>query len=227
MAEPYIGEIRVFSFSIAPVGWAQCDGTELSIAQNPDLFQVIGNAYGGDGRTTFNLPDMRCRSPIGYELGTYNRGSQGGEESVMLTANMLPPHTHDALASTDVGNASDFAGNIPATSNGDAIYTEQEAVVLMKSSLISKTGGDQAHDNMTPFLVVNFCIALIGTASPDNAVFTNSNAALIYQTDASNLTSMDLDVISGTGNGDAHNNMSPYLTISFIIACQGTYPQRP
>jgi microcystin-dependent protein len=168
MAEPYIGEIRIFAGSFAIQGWAFCDGSLLSISQNQPLYNLIGTTYGGDGSSQFALPNLLGRVPIcqgqGPNLSNYVLGQQGGQETVTLTVNQLPSHNHLAVGTVEgnVANspANHFWGNGDITQN---IYGPSASVnAKMNPASIAMTGGNQQHDNMLPFLVLTFIIALYG-----------------------------------------------------------------
>lgn len=167
--DPFIGEIIMFGGNFAPRGWALCDGSLLPISQNQALFSILGTTYGGDGRTTFALPDLRGRAPIhagsGPGLRPRSLGQKGGEEDVTLTSNQMPAHTHDVGCSAQVGNAGTPAGNVPAAEKAAAadVYQTSAPNQTMSSAMIHSAGGGQSHDNMQPFLAVNFIIALVGT----------------------------------------------------------------
>ena len=168
MSEPFIGEIRMVGFNFAPRGWALCDGQLLSISQNTALFALLGTTYGGDGRTTFALPDLRGRVPVhngnGPGLSSYPIGTRGGVEAVTLTANQIPPHNHAANAAGPAGNSNDAIGNIWADDAGvsSATYSSAAATGTMRGNAIGNTGGGQAHENRQPYLAINFVIALVG-----------------------------------------------------------------
>jgi microcystin-dependent protein len=164
MAQPYIGEIRLVAYNFAPSDWALCDGALQSIAQNPELFSVIGTTYGGDGVTTFALPDLRSRSPI--HTGTLNNnaypvGQSAGEESVTLTPAQLPLHTHYLAAASTAGTKSSPSGNIWASSS-ELPYASNTPNATMSSAAVASAGGGQAHNNISPYLTINFVIALHG-----------------------------------------------------------------
>lgn len=174
--EPYIGEIRMFAGNFAPRGWALCDGQLLSISQNTALFSIIGTTYGGDGQTTFALPDLRGRVPVhaghGPGLTNKNLGQKGGEETVTLTVNEIPSHSHTAqlfadstVATTDKPESALPARNAASTPQYGAIPNTR----LSNSSIsVYNTGGNQPHPNMQPYLTVNFIIALQGIFPPRN-----------------------------------------------------------
>ena len=172
MPDPFLGEIRMFGGNFAPIGWALCNGQLLSIAQNSALFAILGTYFGGDGQTTFALPDLRSRVPIhqgqGQGLSPYTQGQQAGSEQVTLLPNQMPAHTHIVNASGATANSSTAAGNFPATaapargqSNAAEIYGPS-ASATMSPTMIAPAGGSQAHANIQPSLCVTFIIALQG-----------------------------------------------------------------
>ena len=163
MSEPFLAEITIVGFNFAPRGYAFCDGQLLPINQNQSLYSLLGTTYGGDGRTTFALPDLRSRVPIhrGNDSGSnYALGQKGGEETHTLNANEMPSHTHTIQGSADAATQSDPTGNVLAKST--QLYRQSTNLVDMVSGTMSNQGGGQAHDNMQPYLAVNFCIALQG-----------------------------------------------------------------
>ncbi|MEX0331516.1 MAG: phage tail protein [Puniceicoccaceae bacterium] len=167
MSEPFIGEIKLYGFTFAPRGWALCDGQLLAIAQNQALFSLLGTIYGGDGRTSFGLPDLRGRVPIhfGQGPGLSNRqlGQKSGEEWITLTANQMPSHNHPIVTIDGVGDKKTPSGNFLSIANdGEANYSSSTVDPKSQLSGSSSTGGNQAHYNMPPFLTVNFSIALTG-----------------------------------------------------------------
>ena len=165
MSDPFIGEIRLVGFNFAPRGWALCDGQLLSIAENDALFALIGTTYGGDGQSTFALPDFRSRMPIHQGTGSsgtsYTMGESSGTETVTLIVNQIPTHTHQAQAQSGAGNQPGPGGNIWASS-GLNQYNSSAADSDMNAQAITSTGGNLPHDNMMPFLTINFVIALEG-----------------------------------------------------------------
>ncbi len=165
MSQPYVGEIRMFGGNFAPTGWATCDGQLLSIADNDTLFNLIGTTYGGDGQTTFALPDLRGRLPI-HQGNGYTQGQSGGEETVALTAGQLPSHTHALNGSTDAAAVRSLSGNVPATATRQ-VYGTGTATALSASALTA-AGGSQPHDNNQPYLCVNFIISLFGVYPSQN-----------------------------------------------------------
>lgn len=165
MAEPFVGEIRMFGGNFAPRGWAYCDGQLLSISQNDALFSLLGTVYGGDGRTTFGLPDMRGRVPIhqgsGAGLSPRRLGATGGAESVILTANQVADHTHTISATTN--SASDtLPTNKTLATAGANIYGSGTQSTLADSAVGNSPGSSQSHTNLMPTMCVNFIIALFG-----------------------------------------------------------------
>src|SRR5215467_441947 len=162
MTSPFVGEIRMFGGTFAPVDWAFCNGQLLPIAEFEALFALIGTTYGGDGQSTFALPDLRGRLPVHQGPG-YLTGQTGGAENVQLTANHLPAHTHTLYASTDSANAGSPQGNVAsATLNATIYYSSPPLAAMSPAAITSVPGGGQAHDNCQPFLCVNFIIALNG-----------------------------------------------------------------
>lgn len=169
MSEPFLAEIRIVGFNFAPRGWAFCDGQILPISQNQSLYSLLGTTYGGDGRTSFALPDLRGRVPIhvGSSNGSIHlEGSKGGEETHTLSAAEMPQHNHEAFATNEPADLSVPDSNLLAqtpTSVGP-IYSDAGAQlnVDLASSAVLNVGGGQAHENMQPYLAINFCIALQG-----------------------------------------------------------------
>jgi len=165
MAQPYVGEIRMFGGNFAPAGWMFCAGQILPIAEYETLFQLIGTTYGGDGQVTFGLPDLRGRVPIhqgqGSGLSNYVLAQTGGVESVTLTINQIPLHSHVPAAS-NTGNSDTPANNYWANSTLGKPYSAAPPAVQMNAGTITPTGGSQPHDNMIPFLCVTYIISLFG-----------------------------------------------------------------
>jgi microcystin-dependent protein len=167
MSEPFIGEIRMFGGNYAPQGWMLCEGQKLSISENEALFSLIGTTYGGDGQSTFALPDLRERVPLHQGVGTGGLsqrvlGSTGGVEKVAITAKQLPAHSHPFLATENAGDSANPSGNAPAKSTTVNMYSNEAPTVALHPDSISPTGGGQSHNNMAPYLCVNFIISLDG-----------------------------------------------------------------
>jgi microcystin-dependent protein len=160
MAEPFLSEIRIMSFVFAPKGWALCDGQLLPINQNQALFSLLGTTFGGNGQTNFALPDLRARTPIHVGSG-HTLGERGGEQAHTLSIAEIPEHIHIAQAVTPAGNVIIPANNIWATTPAK-IYDDATNLAALAPESVSTIGGSQAHLNMQPFLVLNFCIALQG-----------------------------------------------------------------
>jgi microcystin-dependent protein len=163
MSEPFLGQISIFGFNFPPRGWALCNGQILPIAQNTALFSLLGTMYGGNGQTTFGLPDLRSRVPVhfgqGPGLSSYTQGQAGGTETVTLNQNQMPAHSHLATANNASATASRPAGAVPS---GGGAYAATSDGTTMNPSFIGSTGGSQPHDNIQPYLVLNFSIALEG-----------------------------------------------------------------
>ena len=166
MSEPFLAEIRIFGFNFAPRGWALCDGQILPINQNQSLYSLLGTTYGGDGRTTFALPDLRGRVPIhvGASDGrNYQLGQKAGEETHTLSVSEMPQHGHAAQASSAGADSPLAANDVLATTSAVDIYVDNpSSLAAMRNAAIRPAGGSQAHENMQPFLALNFCIALQG-----------------------------------------------------------------
>lgn len=158
MAEPFLGEIRLFSIGYAPWGWLHCEGQILSINGNQALFSLLGNVYGGDGRTTFALPDLRGCVPI-HVSPSLSLGTKAGEETHTLTTNEMPVHSHQVQGSSSPADAISPQGNVWA--NKDNLYASGTTVVMNQAAM-SSSGGGQPHNNMQPYLAVHFCIATQG-----------------------------------------------------------------
>jgi microcystin-dependent protein len=160
MSDPFLGEIKLVSWSYNIKGWAMCNGQFLPINQNQALFSILGTTYGGNGQTTFALPDLRDRIPMHTGNG-HNLGERSGEEAHTITANEMPAHNHLASCTDVVGTAATPTGNVWA-GNSSTPYSDQAINAAMNTGNISATGGSQAHNNMSPYLTINFIIALIG-----------------------------------------------------------------
>ena len=172
MAQPFIGEIRIFGGNFAPVGWAFCNGALQPIDQNTALFSLIGTTYGGDGQTTFALPDLQGRVPLHQGTNPSNQnsyilGQHGGVENVTLTTNQIPAHSHVPQASSLGATNRDPAGNVWAAWNSSQ-YSDQPPNVGMNEGAIGLTGGSQPHSNLVPFVAVNFIISLFGIFPSQN-----------------------------------------------------------
>lgn len=166
MAEPFLSEIRIFSFPFAPRGWAMCNGQLLPINQNQALFALLGTNYGGNGQTNFALPNLRRRSPIHFG-GAYSLGQQGGEDSHTLSIAEIPTHNHPLRATSDVQNTLVPSNNFLAATTPSSFYTGTANAAMLPQT-INNTGGSQAHNNIQPSLVLNFCIALQGIFPSQN-----------------------------------------------------------
>lgn len=168
MADPFVAEIRMFPFNFAPKGWAFCNGQLLPLSQNTALFSLLGTYYGGDGKSTFALPNLQGSSPMhsgqGNGLSSRYLGEQGGSEVVTLLDSEIPVHTHTVMSVAGVfaGNTSIVTGNAFAKSGQGNAYTPSANTVQMSDEALTPTGGDLPHNNMMPYLTVNFCIALQG-----------------------------------------------------------------
>ncbi|MFL6227320.1 MAG: phage tail protein [Pyrinomonadaceae bacterium] len=161
MAQPYVGEIRMFAGNFAPAGWMFCEGQLLPISENEILFQLIGTTYGGDGESTFALPDLRGRLPIHFG-GGFTLAETGGAEEITLTVNQIPAHTHPMLASTAAGTQNAPANDVTASSPSVTLYTGDVTDNNMSANAVSVIGGSQPHTNFQPYLCVDFIISLFG-----------------------------------------------------------------
>lgn len=167
MANPYVGEIRMFAGNFAPSGWAFCDGQLLAISENETLFQLIGTTYGGDGESTFALPDLQSRAPVHMGQGpgisnSYQLGETGGVESVTVTTNQTPAHSHAFLASTGAGAANTPQGNVVASPAVAKLYRLTSPGDPLAANMIGGIGGSQPHDNLMPYIAINYIISLFG-----------------------------------------------------------------
>jgi microcystin-dependent protein len=163
---PYVGEIRMFAGTFEPTGWYFCDGRQLPISENDVLFQLIGTTYGGDGESTFNLPNLQSRIPLHMGTGpdgtTYQIGEMAGVEQVTLTVQQTPSHTHTLLAANTTANSPNPADHILASSTAIKPYINDVANVPLTNNQITPAGGSQPHENMMPFLCINYIISIFG-----------------------------------------------------------------
>ncbi|MGR9087927.1 MAG: phage tail protein [Gammaproteobacteria bacterium] len=166
MSESYVGEIRIFAGNFAPAGWAFCDGQLLPIPENDALFALIGTTYGGDGQTTFALPDLRGRLPL-HVGNSVNPGQSGGSESVTLNVNEIPSHGHAMSVSNDVPTSNSPQNNFVGQS-ANKFYRSGSPTIFLASGSVAAQGGSQAHLNIQPFLCVNFIISLFGIFPSQN-----------------------------------------------------------
>ena len=166
MTDQFVAEIRIFPFNFAPTGWALCNGQLLPISQNTGLFSLLGTFYGGDGQSTFALPDLRDRAAMhpgtGAGLTQRTLGEEAGTETVTLLQSEIPAHSHGVGTSQSDGNSQAAAGSRLAGGIGVAHYANAANLAGMAPEAIGPTGGDQPHNNMQPYLTLNFCIALQG-----------------------------------------------------------------
>lgn len=174
MADPFVAEIRIFPFNFAPRGWAFCNGQILPISQNTALFSLLGTTYGGDGRSNFALPNLQGSAPMhpgqGPGLGLYDLGQTGGSDTVTLLVTEMPAHGHPLMASNQPGEDAAPSGEALARSVGASLYQTNvsQNLVPLSPDALAPAGGSQPHNNMMPYLTVNFCIALQGIFPPRN-----------------------------------------------------------
>jgi microcystin-dependent protein len=161
MAQPYVGEIRMFAGNFAPAGWMFCEGQLLPISENETLFQLIGTTYGGDGQSTFALPDLRGRIPI-HQGNGFILAETGGAEEITLTVNQIPAHSHPMLAANAVANDPNPNNNVQGESSAVFLYQSGAPAAAMAPQSISAVGGSQPHTNFQPYLCVDFIISLFG-----------------------------------------------------------------
>ena len=161
MAQPYIGEIRMFAGNFAPAGWAFCDGQLLPISENDTLFNLIGTTYGGDGQSTFALPDLRGRLPL-HQGNGFTLAETGGVEEVTLTVAQTPAHSHPLLGAAINGANANPSNALLANSTVVTPYAPESLTVAMAANAVSSTGGSQPHTNFQPYLCVNFILSLFG-----------------------------------------------------------------
>jgi len=165
MSTPYVGEVRLVGFNFAPVGWAFCNGAIQAISDNPTLFNLIGTTYGGDGQTTFNLPDLRGRVPThmgSNGTNSYVIGQSGGVENVTLTTSTYPAHSHNLYGSSNNGGVSSPGNNVMGKINNVYDAAQPTSGAAMQAAALTSNSGGQPHDNMQPYLVLNWIIALYG-----------------------------------------------------------------
>jgi microcystin-dependent protein len=161
MAQPYVGEIRMFAGNFAPAGWNFCEGQLLPISENETLFQLIGTTYGGDGESTFGLPDLRGRLPI-HQGNGFILAETGGAEEITLTVTQMAVHTHPLLVSTAQGTTADPTGNVVAASQNVDLFIQDVADTPLSPLAVGPTGGSQPHTNFQPYLCIDFIISLFG-----------------------------------------------------------------
>lgn len=173
MADPFVAEIRIFPFNFAPKGWAFCDGQILPISQNTALFSLLGTTYGGDGKSTFALPNLQGNAPMhpgqGPGLSLHDLGETGGTATVTLLQSEIPSHNHILKGTVEDGTQGTLTNGITlASSIGGQLYHSNVAanLIAMNPQSLAPAGGDQPHNNMQPYLTFNFCIALQGVFPP-------------------------------------------------------------
>lgn len=170
MADPFVAEIRIYPFNFPPKGWAFCDGQLLPLSQNTALFSLLGTTYGGNGKSNFALPDLQGRAPMfdgqGPGLSLRDLGESGGAESVTLLESEIPSHTHTMMGATFPGDSNQANQNVLARSTGVALYGTAGGPVTMNPQMLTPAGSDLPHNNMQPYLTLNFCIALQGVFPP-------------------------------------------------------------
>jgi microcystin-dependent protein len=171
MADPFVAEIRIFPFFFAPKGWAFCDGQLLPLSQNTALFSLLGTTYGGDGKSNFALPDLQGRAPMhpgqGPGLSLHDLGETGGSETVSLLESEIPSHSHLLRAyGSDPGDHFNPTGTSLSRSNNGQAWGAAAALTNFSDSAIAPAGGDQPHNNMQPYLTLNFCLAMQGVFPP-------------------------------------------------------------
>ncbi|MCZ8513240.1 tail fiber protein [Paenibacillus filicis] len=167
MSQPYVGEIRIFAGNFAPAGWMFCDGRSLAISEYGTLYNLIGTTYGGDGTSTFNLPDLRGRIPI-HQGQNYTLVQQGGSETVTLTTSQIPAHNHAMSGQSKRGNTNNPQNAVWAKSTLKQFNSDAGSPNPMHPNIVSSIGGSQPHDNMMPYLTVNFIISLFGVFPSPN-----------------------------------------------------------
>jgi microcystin-dependent protein len=161
VAQPYVGEIRIFGGNFAPAGWMFCEGQLLPIAENETLFQLIGTDYGGDGQSTFALPDLRGRLPL-HQGNGFILAETGGAEEITLTTQQIPSHSHPVVASTDTGESPNAQGLVLGSTAAVTLFRESNATSPLSPLTAGPVGGSQPHTNFQPYLCVDFIISLFG-----------------------------------------------------------------
>jgi microcystin-dependent protein len=161
MSDPYLGEIRMLGLNFQIAGWAFCDGSLLAISENDALFQLIGTEYGGDGQSTFALPNLQCRIPM-HQGNGFLMAETGGTEQETLTVNQIPVHSHPMLASRDLASQPTPGGNLPAQSGTINLFIDDTPTTALAAQNLSPAGGSQPHDNLHPYLTITFQISLFG-----------------------------------------------------------------
>jgi len=168
--DPFVAEIRIYPFNFAPKGWAFCDGQILPLSQNTALFSLLGTTYGGDGKSNFALPNMQGNAPMhpgqGPGLSLHDLGETGGSETVSLLESEIPSHSHSLSISGQTGLQNTPQGQLPAVGEGINLYANPSPLTQMNPNMLAPAGGDQPHNNMQPYLTLNFCIALQGVYPP-------------------------------------------------------------
>ena len=167
MGEPFVGEIRMFGGSFPPAGWAFCNGATMAISENDTLFNLIGTTYGGDGQSTFNLPDLQGRLPMHMGQGpgitqNYQIGEKAGVENVTLTTNQIPIHNHSFLASINAAGSTDPTNQVIAQTSQIHMFTQDVTNRQMNTNALTPIGGSQPHENLQPYLCITFIISLFG-----------------------------------------------------------------
>jgi microcystin-dependent protein len=165
MSEPFVAEIRILPYNFPPQGWADCNGQLLAISQNTALFSLVGTMYGGNGQTTFGLPNLQDRIPVGFGQGpglsNYDQGQTAGTSNITLLQSQMPQHNHGFGAFSNVGDSTNPANSVPARVSGETPYVNAVPNTPLATT-ISPVGGNQPHNNLMPYLTLRFCIALIG-----------------------------------------------------------------
>jgi microcystin-dependent protein len=173
MSEPFVGELRCFGFNFAPVGWALCDGQLMAISQNEALFNLIGTTYGGDGQSTFGMPNLQSRVPIHQGTnnnGTYVIGTLSGTENETLLVTEIPAHTHSILATTNTAVLKrPISGTrYAASTGGNTFYATPNAMTVIAPTTVGTTGNNLPHSNIQPYLTLNWCISIFGVFPSQN-----------------------------------------------------------